>query len=165
MERIMSSQTSLLIGLSALLFLVSCDAARMASYDPYAHQKSMEVRMKASKLIDKSIEPFENHAEEVENLLLEMDKVKTYEQNRSNNGISFRMWQLLADENRFSLAGFIKKWREKGRLSKTFVEESKQQIMEGIDLLIWFEGKKDAESKLRLENFISTTSNKFEYGF
>ncbi len=138
------------------LVLVSCSATQMAPYDQYAYQKSIEVKVSASKLMDQAVQPYEDHKSEVEGLLLEIEKMKLYEQNRPNNGISLRMWQLLSDENKFLLAGLIKKWRDENQLSKTFIKEAKAQITEAMDILIRFEGSKDAKAKGNLEHFIMT---------
>ena len=137
-----------------LSLLTSCGATQMAPYDQYAYQKSIEVKVRASSLIDNAKEPYENHKSEAESLLLEVEKMKLYEQNRANNEISYRMWQLLADENKFLLAGFIKKWKDEGRFSKAFISEAKTQINEAMDILVRFEGSKDANSRSNMEQFI-----------
>ena len=81
-----------------MYLLTSCGATNMAPYDQYAYQKSIEIKVLTSKLMDNAVEPYANHKSEVENLLLEIEKMKLYEQNRPNNGISLQMWQLLADK-------------------------------------------------------------------
>ena len=106
--------------------------------------------------MDKASEPFDGHRQEAESLLSEVDEMVTYEKNRPNNEISNEMWQLLADENRFLLAGFIKKWKENERFSKAFLQEAKSQIIDAMDALLSFEEKKDAKTKESLQRVIRT---------
>lgn len=145
---------SMFFWIMTLYLLASCEATKMAPYDQYAYQKSIEIKVRTSKLMDNASEPYANHKSEVEGLLLEIEKMKLYEMNRPNNDISLQMWQLLADENRFLLAGFMKKWRDKGQLARAFTSEAKTQINGALDILMRFEGSKDARAKGSMEQFV-----------
>ena len=145
---------SLFFWTTVLVLLASCSATQTAPYDQYAYQKSIEVKVRASSLVANAVEPFEDHKSEAESLLQEVEQMILYEQNRANNEISFRMWQLLADENKFLLAGFIKKWKDENHLSAAFTAEAKMQLNEAMDILVRFEGSKDASAKNNMEQFI-----------
>lgn len=143
----------LIVFIATFLFY-SCSAIKTAPYDPYSYQKALELKVSASKLMDKANTAYKEHTQEVNNLLMEVEKMMIYEQSKPNNGISYQMWQLLSDENKNLLAGFLRKWNEKGQFSKTFLNEAKPQVIEAIDILIQYEVKKDKQTESNLMNLI-----------
>ena len=145
----------LLLSTIVVLMLSSCAAIRTAPFDQYSYQKAVEIKVEASQLMDKATTSYQEHAEEVEELLLDAEKMVVYEQNKPNNGISYEMWRLLADADKNLLAGFFKRWKEQGQFSDVFLGEAKAQIVEGMDFLIQYEGKKDKQSENSLMNFIT----------
>ncbi len=144
---------------SFLIFLsftiTSCISTKTALYDQYSYQKTTELKVETIKLMNVANEPYNLHKEEVENLLLDLDKLAEYEKNKPNNEITFAMWKILNDKEKNLLAGFFKRWETKGILSQAFLEESKKQVLDALDLLIQYEIKKDKESKDELLNLIN----------
>jgi len=144
--------------LIVLLFLglfASCSAIKTAVYDQYSYQQTTSLKIDVSKIIDKSTEQYSKNAIEVQKIILEMEKMMEYEKNKPNNEITFAMWQLLTNKDKNSVAGFFKRWEEKGSFSPIFLEESKKQILEGFDLLIQYEVRKDQQSKDNLLTLIN----------
>ena len=142
--------------LTSLVFiLTSCEALKTAPYDQYSYQKTIEIKVDASRLMDKAVTPYETHLEDIEALFIEVEKMTEYEKNKPNNEITYAMWQILSDEEKNLLAGFFKRWKEQGSFSETFLTESKAQVMEAMDILIQYEGRKDPESKNKLMNIIT----------
>lgn len=142
--------------LSFLVFLfTSCEVLKTAPYDQYSYQNTIEIKVDASRLMDKAVTPYENHLEEVEILFIDIEKMMEYEKNKPNNEITYAMWQILSDDEKNLLAGFFKRWKEQGSFSETFLTESKAQVMEAMDILIQYEGRKDPESKNKLMNIIT----------
>ncbi|MDC8006028.1 hypothetical protein POV27_18395 [Aureisphaera galaxeae] len=137
------------------MFFSSCTALQTAPYDQYSYQKSVEIKVEASRLMDKATLPYSDHLEEIESLSLEIEKIVAYEKNKPNNGITYTMWQILSDEEKNLLSGFFKRWKEKETLSGIFVTEAKAQVMEAMDLLIRYEGQKDKEAKEKLLDLIA----------
>jgi len=139
---------------SLIVIFTSCEALKTAAYDQYSYQKSVEIKVEASNLIDKAITSYSENIDAIEDLNLEIQKIVEYEKNKPNNEITYAMWQLLNDEEKNMLSGFLKHWQEKDKLSQIFVTEAKGQIMEAMDLLIQYEGKKDKEAKTKLLDLI-----------
>lgn len=135
--------------------ITSCISTKTALYDHYSYQKTTELKVETIKLMNVATQPYALHKEEVENLLLDLDKLAEYEKNKPNNEITFAMCKILNDKEKNLLAGFFKRWETKGILSKTFLEESKKQVSDALDLLIQYEIKKDKESKDELLNLIN----------
>lgn len=138
-----------------VLSLTSCEALKTAPYDQYSYQKTIEIKVDASRLMDKAVTPYEGHLEEIEALFIEVEKMMEYEKNKPNNEITYAMWQILSDDEKNLLAGFFKRWKEQGSFSAAFLTESKAQVMEAMDILIQYEGRKDPESKNKLMNIIT----------
>ncbi|NBL65733.1 hypothetical protein GV828_11030 [Flavobacterium sp. NST-5] len=137
------------------LTLISCEATRTAVFDQYSYQRTTELKVETSRLMDKAITPFAQNKPEINALLLNIEKLKEYEKNKPNNEITFAMWNILSDSEKNLLGGFFKKWKENNNLSPAFVSEAKKQITEAIDLLIQYEIKKDQTSKDNLMNLLS----------
>ncbi|WDO13779.1 hypothetical protein MH928_03540 [Flavobacterium sp. WW92] len=68
------------------------------------------------------------------------------------------MWKVLTDEEKNLLSGFFKRWKEKESLSPVFLQESKKQVLEALDLLIQYEIKKDKVSKEGLLSLINSNN-------
>jgi len=150
-KSIVSKTILLIVG----TLFVSCSALQTAAYDQYSYQKSIEIKVDASRLMDKATTAYDNHKDEIDNLHLEIEKIVAYEKDKPNNEITYAMWQLLSDDEKNLLSGFFKRWEEKETLSSVFINEAKIQIMEAMDVLIQFEGKKDKQAKARLLELIS----------
>jgi hypothetical protein len=145
--------------LIAILFIslfFSCESTRTAIYDQYSYQKTIEIKVKANHLMDKATTPYSDNLNRIEELDLEIQKIVEYEKNKPNNEITYAMWQVLADKEKNLLVGFFKRWKEKEQLNAIFVEEAKIQIMQAMDLLIKYEGKKDKVAKDKLLQLISS---------
>jgi hypothetical protein len=65
------------------------------------------------------------------------------------------MWKIFSDKEKNLLAGFFKRWEEKGKFSAVFLGESKKQVLDAMDLLIQYESKKDKVSQDGLLNLIN----------
>ncbi|MEM1338397.1 MAG: hypothetical protein AAF717_15910 [Bacteroidota bacterium] len=137
-----------------LLLMSACTALRTAPFDQYSYQKAVEIKVDASRLMDKASTPYQDNVDEVEELLVAVEKMVVYEQNKPNNGISYEMWRFISDEEKNSLAGFFKEWKETGQFSDVFLQQAKPQIVAAMDILIQYEGKKDKESENSLRNII-----------
>lgn len=136
--------------------ITSCTTTKTAQFDPYSYQKTTEIKVETSKLMSYATTSYNLHKEEVEALLLSIDKLTEYEKNKPNNEISFAMWKVLNDKERNLLAGFFKRWETKKTLSQTYLEESKKQVLDALDLLIQYEIKKEKESKEALSDLINS---------
>lgn len=149
--------------LKLVLFLIavsftSCTSTKTALFDQYSYQKTTELKVETIQLMDKAITPYTTHKQEVETLLLNIEKLAEYEKNKPNNEITFEMWKILTDKEKNLLSGFLKRWETKGIVSPIFLEESKKQILDALDLLIQYEVKKDKESKDALLDLINSNA-------
>jgi hypothetical protein len=135
----------------ALLLVTSCASLRTAAFDQYSYQKGTEIKVDATRLMDKATMQYDSQTAAIVNLETELDKMVEYEKNKPDNQISYAMWKMIADPNKKFIGGFLKLWKEKGTVGSFFITEAKGQIVEALDLVLQYEGKKDpaAESKLK----------------
>lgn len=150
--------TSIILVVVGVMLMTSCDTLKTAVYDQYSYQKSIEIKVEASSLMDKAITPYADNKEEIEALNKEIQKIVEYEKNKPNNEITYAMWKILSNKEKNLLAGFFKRWEEKGQMSQFFVTEAKAQVLEAMDLLIQYEGKKDKVAKDRLLDIITSNN-------
>lgn len=134
---------------------ISCESTRTAIFDQYSYQRTTELKVETSKLMDKATTPYSKNLAEVEALFLNIEKLAEYEKNKPDNQITFAMWTILTDQEKNLLGGFFKRWKEKETLTPVFLEESKKQVLEAMDLLIQYEIKKDKQSKDSLLDLIA----------
>ncbi|WP_395053204.1 hypothetical protein [Flavobacterium sp.] len=144
------------ISLFFSIILVSCTSTRTALFDQYSYKKTTELKVETSNLIDKATTSYSANKVQIDKLLLDIEKLVEYEKNKPNNEITFAMWTILNDKEKNLLAGFFKRWEEKDKLSATFSQEAKKQVIEAFDLLIQYEVKKDKESANLLLNLINS---------
>jgi len=135
--------------------MTSCLSTKTALYDHYSYQKTTELKVEATKLMNDATTPYVIHRKEVEALLLDIEKLVEYEKNKPNNEITFAMWKVLTDKEKNLLSGFFNHWKVKGVFSPIFLNESKKQVLDALDLLIQYEIKKDKESKDELLDLIN----------
>ncbi|WP_158837810.1 hypothetical protein [Polaribacter sp. L3A8] len=146
-------QLSIILLFSSLF--LSCNSLKTAVYDQYSYQKTVEIKVETSNLIDKATLPYGKHLKEIGELGIEIQKIIEYEKNKPNNEITYAMWQVLANKDKNLLVGFFKRWKEKGQLKPFFIKEAKSQIIEAMDLLLKYEAKKDKETKDKLLQLIT----------
>jgi len=153
----MKKTTNLIAATLFLMAMISCESTRTAVFDQYSYQRTTELKVEASRLMDKATMPYASHAAETEALFLNIAKLMEYEKNKPDNEITFALWNVMTDEEKNLLAGFFKRWKEKETLSPAFLQESKKQVVEAMDLLIQYEIKKDKASKESLLDLIGKT--------
>ena len=136
-------------------FLSSCSILKTAPYDQYSFQKTIELKIDANQLIEKAEGSYQENINEIEELHNEIAKIVEYEKYKPNNEITYKMWLLLADQDKNLLAGFLKRWKEKGKLSPFFITEAKGQITEAFNLLLEYESKKEPATKNKLLELLS----------
>ncbi|MFW0739650.1 hypothetical protein [Flavobacterium sp. T12S277] len=148
-----------LVFLIAFAFIISsCTATKTALFDPYSYQKLIALKIETASLMGKANTPYPLHKEQINTLLLEVEKLTEYEKNKPYNEITFLMWKILTDKEKNLLAGFFKRWETKGVLSPAFIQESEKQVLQALDLLIQYEAKKDKESKEALIYLINSNT-------
>lgn len=129
---------------SALICLTTLIAAcsTISPYDQTAYLQAVNTKVDALVLMDKAVEPYANHRSELAAFLTELQKAYEYERGRPLNKITLTQWDILRDPNRDLLGGFLKEWKQEGKLLPVYVERKKAQIGTAFDQIIQLESGK-----------------------
>jgi len=138
------------------LFLMSCESIKTAVFDQYAYQEAISIKVESLNLMDEAVASYSEHEDDVQTLLLDLQKILEYEKNKPNNEVSFAMWQVVTDKERNLLAGFLERWKVDSQLSNVFIDEAKGQVTEALDLIIKYEANKNKTNETNILNFLST---------
>lgn len=130
----------LIASLVLVLSLPSCTSISL--FSATAYEQVTGLKGEALILIDKASEPFVQHQDEVEALMLKTEKAYEFARGRPKNAISTRQWEILKDPNRNLLGGFLKRWEENSTLSRAFIDEAKKLVAEAFDTIIGLESGK-----------------------
>jgi hypothetical protein len=115
----------------------------IAKYDPIALEKATSLKTLSLQLMDKAVEPYTGHETEVNKLMGKVKEAFEYAANIPRNKNSEKQWQIMWDDGRNLLGGYMKRWKEEGRLGSAFVAEAKRQISQAFGEIIDLEnGKK-----------------------
>ena len=120
------------------------------------YEQIVNIKLDALALMDKAMDNFADHEEEIQNLIKEIDKAYEHERSGRNNEMLIKMWEILKagsgigtdlrEEDHDLLGGFLRDWKAKGTLRGAFILEKKRQIAKGLDQLILLEKELDSSS-------------------
>lgn len=154
-KRTVAFRKSILV-MVLLLLSSSCKSLKTAIFDQYSYQQAISIKVESLNLMDDASQPFNTFEVEVEDLMLELQKMVEYEKNKPNNEVSYAMWNVLANKDKNLLAGFFKRWKDDGQLSEAFTNEAKLQVSEALDLIIKYEAQKNKTNETNILNFLGT---------
>ena len=126
----------LLIGISG-----SCSLLR-PKFDPDGLKNAETLKAEAALLMDKAVDFYSNHQEEVAQLMKEVEVAYEYSRTRKFNDRVIAKWDLLRDPTRDRLAGFMEVWKMQDKLDKEMIAEAKKWVMLEFDTLIELENAK-----------------------
>ena len=126
--------------LSILILIASC--ASTSHYDQYVYTQTTSIKVDALNVMDLATEDYSLHQQEVKQAITNIDKTYEYERNRKNNSITIKLWDKLKDTSGHLFAGFVKRWKNEGKLRPVFIQESKKQVGEAFDIIAQLESKK-----------------------
>ena len=133
--------------LLAALFFTACSSVSV--YSPEAYKQAVDLKIESLNLMSFATMPFGDYSEDVEFLKTELNKAYEFAKGRPNNEISTNQWEILLDEDRSLLGGFLKRWEEEETLSEMFVEEAQLLVSDAFDTIIGLESGKINPSELK----------------
>ncbi len=142
--------------LSVTLFICSCKTF-IATYDPYSYTQLSTLKVDVLNVMSKANEDYSTHANDVEQIKIEIQKAYEYDTHKPKNEIMTKMWKflyesLLSDEmegiaGHQHKKGFFNKWKAEKKESQNFVDEASEKIISPMfDLIMELESKKLAKS-------------------
>lgn len=128
--------------LSVFLLIFSLSCSTISKFSPKAYENAVSLKVEASKVMDFATEPFADHQEKVDALVMLIDKAYEYAKGLPKNEISTKQWKILKDPARNLLGGFLERWEEESTLSPAFVKNAKDQVAKAFDTIIGLESGK-----------------------
>ncbi len=130
-----------------LILLISCTS--ISQFSQEAYNQAVTLKVESLTLMDYAVEEYSTHADNVEHLKKELRKTYEFAKGRPDNEISTKQWEILIDENRSLLGGFLKRWKDEGTLSETFVIEVQLLVNDAFDTIIGLESGKVKPSEIQ----------------
>ncbi len=118
-----------------------------AVYSEQAYRQAVTLKVESLLLMEKAVEPFSEHDEEVFRLKKRLQIAYQYALGRPNNEITAEMWEILISPERNLLGGFLERWKAKGTLPEVFIEENQKLIADAFNTIIELESGKIKPSK------------------
>jgi hypothetical protein len=134
------------------LIQYTLDAARacfkpeqiVVSTDDVAIKNATDFRVEVELLIDKAVDPPSKHEQSINFVRLRGKQAYEYARAKWSNDQSTRQWEIMLDEDRQMLGGFLSLWESRGSgFSLAFLSEVKKNILEGIDEIVRLERSKN----------------------
>jgi len=129
------------------LFSVSCSS--VSFYSPEAYKQDVDLKIESLNLMSFATMPYGDYEEDVTFLRTELNKAYEFAKGRPDNEISTNQWEILLDEDRSLLGGFLKRWEEEETLSEMFVAEAQLLVSDAFDTIIGLESGKISPSELK----------------
>jgi hypothetical protein len=129
------------------ILLTACSS--ISVYSPEAYKQAVDLKIESLNLISSATMPFSDYEEDVAFLKTELSKAYEFAKGRPNNEISTKQWEILIDENKNLLGGFLKRWENDETLSEMFVTEAQKLVSDAFDTIIGLESGKISPSELK----------------
>jgi hypothetical protein len=139
--------TALHLFIISTILLTACSS--ISVYSPEAYKQAVDLKIESLNLISSATMPFSDYEEDVAFLRTELSKAYEFAKGRPNNEISTKQWEILIDENRNLLGGFLKRWENDETLSEMFVTEAQKLVSDAFDTIIGLESGKISPSELK----------------
>ncbi len=132
---------------SLLLAIAAC--SYISSYDQYAYQQDISLKVDALALMDKATETYASHTKDVQTLQTELEKAYEYAKARPKNEVTTKQWELLMDPDHHLLGGFLKRWKAESKLSPIFIQQAKGLVGSAFDTISGLESGKVKASDMK----------------
>lgn len=130
----------LLLSSAWLGLLASCST--ISTFDQQAYKNITSLKVDARNVTASADQSYSSHQKEVKELRTNLEKAYEYDAGRPKNEITVKQWDLLLDPEGNLLGGFLKEWKESGKLLPGYVKSKQTQIGRGFDTISGLESGK-----------------------
>ena len=127
--------------LAYCMFVVGCGAS-IALYNQKSYEYAVDLKVETLALIDKSTEPYTNHAQQVEALMIKIDKAYEYTKNIPKNSETAGQWEKISKRDGVLAGKYFKEWKKRGTVSSSLIPDLKKDIASAFDDVIALESAK-----------------------
>lgn len=124
--------------LFSILLLAGCISST-PRFDNVAYTQAISIKLDTLALMDKAVDDYSQHRQEVEQLMRQIDKAYEYTQGRKNAELILEQWKIIRDPGENLVVGFFNRWKEKGRLNSDFIGGSKTNVSGAFNQIIELE--------------------------
>lgn len=110
-------------------------------YDQYAYSQLTSLKVDALELMEKADQDYEANRREIGAVDVMLQKAMEYERHRPKNEIVNAMWAKLYDPGSNLYGGFMERWKQKGKLEGSFIEDQKKIIGLSFDQIAELQSK------------------------
>ena len=129
-----------------LLLIYSCS---ISQFSPEAYKQAVDLKVESLELMSYATESYVDFESDAKALTQELKKAYEFAKGRPDNEISTEQWQILIDEERNLVGGFLKRWEEEDTLNEMFVTEAQQLVSDAFDTIIGLESGKINPSEIQ----------------
>src|ERR1035437_7528922 len=122
------------------LFLFGC--APVSDFNQVAYDQTLSIKTDALNLISKAGDNYSDHQSEIDSLKLNVEYAYQFSKTIPNNEETISQWEIIRDPQRSSLFGLLERWKNKTKLSETFITQVKLLIASDFNTIIDFENNK-----------------------
>ncbi|HEX3043487.1 MAG TPA: hypothetical protein VHY08_01930 [Bacillota bacterium] len=127
---------TILVTLLIITYLTGC---LVSPFEQKALDQDKALKIEALALMDKAVEDYDLHQDQINALTVKIDAAIAYEKSRPKNEITVKMW---TDGIKKPCADFFEIWQKEGKTSQIYVDGKKEQISDSFDQIIQFEEAK-----------------------
>jgi hypothetical protein len=127
------------------LLLLTLAGCLQAAFDQRSLDRTTDLKSKTLALMDKSGEPFTQHATAVSDVRSQMRSALAAEELRKQNKETVAMWrEILVNDTTSagSPVGFFNRWQQQGTVNPVFLSQARPVIEKNFDRLIELENAK-----------------------
>lgn len=147
MEKLLKTNKTIIFVLLAVALLAGC--ATISPFDQHAYVQTTSLKVDALHLMGKAVGDYTTYEKDIEAFEISLQKVYEYEKNRPKNDITVAMWDKLMKPDGHLLGGFLRRWKEEGKLGSAFVENIKEVVGGEFDKIAGLESKKLKSSDIK----------------
>jgi hypothetical protein len=122
-----------------LILLTSGCSPTISLFDQYAYQQTTAIKVDTHDLMQMATDDYRLHSKEIGDLDKGIRKIYEYDKNRPKNEKTVQQWDILMNPGGGLLGGFLKQWKDQGRLDSVYIAEKVTQIGKGFDQIIYLE--------------------------
>ena len=132
-----------------LSLIVAACTPLIGPYSPTAYKYATSLKAETLALMDKATEPYSDHKADVDRVSVELRKAYEFVKGVPSNSISAKQWEILIDPEGDLVGKFLKRWKESGDLSETFVTQFMGPVSDAFDEIICLEASKKEATDCR----------------
>ncbi len=119
----------------------------ISQFDATAYRDATSLKVDSLVIMGEATDPYKLHSQDVDLLMIKLDKAFEYANGIPYNKITSQMWKKMIAPDQGLLGEFLQRWKEKGSLSSFYVREEKKMIAHAFDDIICLEANKKKTSE------------------